>query len=172
MVSLCLSARRLPGRGLRPPSGRYRSPTLLLCCPFLRRVRWRERSPRPAQRPILHIAFLALRNRPQSGFLCRCYKRSSYSYSWIAADSFFGAAAGEARPKRNICYNDQDDTGHQAGLRTHAAPFFSTTCAREEAIPRSSMFTRAAPIRLGVGFALARRPAPLRAAFPPLAPLC
>src|SRR5215216_7984207 len=68
--------------------------------------------------------------------------------------------------------DDQDDASHQAGLWTHAAPFFSTTCATEEAIRRSSMFTRAAPMRLGVGFALARRQAPLRAGCPPLAPLC
>src|ERR687897_240417 len=68
--------------------------------------------------------------------------------------------------------NDQDDAGHQARLWTHAAPFFSTTCATEEAIGRSSMFTRAAPMRLGVEFVLARRQAPLRAGCPPLAPLC
>src|SRR5918995_1452029 len=69
-------------------------------------------------------------------------------------------------------HDDQDDASHQAGLWTHAAPFFSTTCATEEAIPRSSMFTRAAPMRLGVEFVLARRQAPLRAECPPLTPLC
>src|SRR5918995_5590973 len=68
--------------------------------------------------------------------------------------------------------DDQDDASHQAGPWTHAAPFFSTTCATEEAIPRSSPFTRAAPMRLGAGFALARRLTPLRAECPPLAPLC
>src|SRR5215212_192044 len=69
-------------------------------------------------------------------------------------------------------YGDQDDAGHQAGLWTHLAPFFSTTCATEEAIPRSSMFTRAAPMRLAEEFVRARLPAPLRAACQPLAPLC
>src|SRR5215208_4553171 len=68
--------------------------------------------------------------------------------------------------------DDQDDACHQARLWTHLAPFFFTTCATEEAIPRSSMFRRAAPMRLGVGIALARLQAPLRAACPPLAPLC
>jgi hypothetical protein len=56
--------------------------------------------------------------------------------------------------------DDQDDASYQAGLWTDAAPFFSTTCAREEVILRSSLFTRALPMRLGVGFALARRPTP------------
>jgi hypothetical protein len=39
-----------------------------------------------------------LRNRPKSEFLCRCCKRSSYSYGWVVANSSFGVA-GEARPK-------------------------------------------------------------------------
>src|SRR5919107_968707 len=68
--------------------------------------------------------------------------------------------------------DDQYDASHQAGLWTHAAPFFSTTCATEKALRRSSMFTRAAPMRLGVEFVLARRQAPLRATCPPLALLC
>src|SRR5215207_10521118 len=68
--------------------------------------------------------------------------------------------------------DDKDDASHQAGLWTHLSPFFSTTCATEEAIPRSSMFTRAAPMRLAEEFVRARLQAPLRAACPPLAPLC
>jgi hypothetical protein len=99
MAARCLSARRLPGRQLRLPSGRYRSPTPLLCYPFLRRVRWREVSPPTGQRPILHSAFRALRNRPKSRFLCRCCKRSSHSYGWVAANRSFGVAARGARPK-------------------------------------------------------------------------
>src|SRR5918994_5413070 len=67
--------------------------------------------------------------------------------------------------------DDQDDACYQARLWTHAAPFFSTTCATGEAIGRSSMFMRAAPMRLGVEFVLARLQAPLRATCPPLAPL-
>src|SRR5215211_2086883 len=99
MAARCPSSRRLPGRRLRPPPGRYRSPTPLLCYPFLHRARWREVSPRFGQRPILHSAFRALRNRPKSGFLCRCCKRSSHSSSWVAANSSFGGTAGGARPK-------------------------------------------------------------------------
>jgi hypothetical protein len=102
MAARCSSSLRLPGRRLRPPPGRYRSPTPLLCYPFLHRVRWREVSPRPGQRPILHSAFRALRNRPKSGFLCRCCKRSSHSYVWVAANSSFGVAAGGPRPKETF----------------------------------------------------------------------
>src|SRR5918994_3000216 len=68
--------------------------------------------------------------------------------------------------------HDQDDACYQARLWTHLAPFISTTCATGEAIPRSSMFRRAAPMRLGVEFVLARLQAPLRAECPPLTPLC
>ena len=99
MAARCSSSLRPPGRRLRPPPGRYRSPTPLLCYPFLHRVRWREVSPRPGQRPILHSAFRALRNRPKSRFLCICCKRSSHSYVWVAANSSFGDAAGGTRPK-------------------------------------------------------------------------
>jgi hypothetical protein len=106
MAARCLSARRLPGRLPRPPSGRYRPPTPLPCYPFLRRVRWRDVPRRPSQRSILRSAFRALRNRPKSGFLCRCCKRSSFSYGWVAANSSFVAAAGGVSPKRNICYKN------------------------------------------------------------------
>jgi hypothetical protein len=100
MAARCLNPRRLPGRRLRPPSGRYRSLMPLLCYPFLRRARWREVSPRPGQRPILHSAFRTLPDRPKSRFLCRCCKRSSYSYRWVVANSSFRVAAGGARPKK------------------------------------------------------------------------
>ena len=89
MAAQCPNSRRLPGKQLRPPSGRCQLPLPLLCCPFPRRVRWREVSPRPGQRPILHSAFRALRNRPKSEFLCRCCKRSSRSYGWIVANSSY-----------------------------------------------------------------------------------
>ena len=72
---------------------------------FPRRVRWREGSPRPGQQPIPHSAFRALRNRPKSGFLCRCCKRSSYSYGWVAAISSFVAAADKTTPKKTSATN-------------------------------------------------------------------
>jgi hypothetical protein len=123
MAARCLSARRLPGRQLRPPSGRYRSPTPLLCYPFLHRVRWREVSSRPGRRSILHSAFRALRNRPKSGLLCRCCKRSSHSNGWVAANGSFGVAAGGASPKRNICYNyDNRWRGGSQGPRRCEGP--------------------------------------------------
>jgi hypothetical protein len=102
VVGRYLSSRHLPGRQLRSPSVRYRSPLPLLCYPFLHRVRWRDVSPRPGQRPILHSAFRALRNRPKNGFPCRCCKRPSYSCGWVVANSSFGPAAGEARPKETF----------------------------------------------------------------------
>src|SRR5687768_16541331 len=68
--------------------------------------------------------------------------------------------------------DDQDDASHQAGLWTHAAPFLFTTCATRGSDSALSMFTRATPMRLGLKAALARRPAPGRAAYPPLTPPC
>src|SRR5688572_26704853 len=67
--------------------------------------------------------------------------------------------------------DDQDDASHQAGLWSHAAPFFFLHVQPEEAIARSQC-SRGLPMRLGLKVALARRPAPGRAAYPPLAPLC
>src|SRR5918993_175974 len=79
----------------------------------------------------------------------------------------------DARPAdRDRGNDDQDDASHQAGLWTHAAPFFFTTCATRGS--DSALFNvhegcADAPWLEG---ALARRPAPGCAAYPPLAPLC
>jgi hypothetical protein len=70
--------RRLSGRRLPPPLGCYRSPLPLLCCPFLRRSRWRAVSRRPGRGPTLRSAFRALPDHPKSGSPCRLCRRPPY----------------------------------------------------------------------------------------------